>query len=85
MRVATATFVTPTDERLRFIRQMGVTDIILWGTTFRSPRNPGGGAVSFKELVALRNQAEAHGLRVDRKSTRLNSSHSSVSRMPSSA
>jgi len=31
MRVATATFVTPTDERLRFIRQMGVTDIILWG------------------------------------------------------
>ena len=64
MRVATATFVTPTDERLRFIRQMGVTDIILWGTTFRSPRNPGGGAVSFKELLSLRNQAEAHGLRV---------------------
>jgi mannonate dehydratase len=64
MRVALATFVPPADERLRFIRQLGVSDLILWGTTFRSPRQPGGGAVGFKELVALRNQAEAHGLRV---------------------
>jgi mannonate dehydratase len=64
MRVALATFVTPTDERLRFIRQLGVTDLILWGTTFRSPRQPGGSEISFKELVSLRNQAEVHGLRV---------------------
>lgn len=64
MRVALATFVSPAEERLRFIQQMGVRDIILWGTTFRSPRRPGGGAVSFKELIALRKQAESHGLRV---------------------
>jgi mannonate dehydratase len=64
MRVALATFVTPAEERLRFIRQLGVTDIILWGTTFRAPRQPGGGEVPFKELVALRSQAENHGLRV---------------------
>jgi hypothetical protein len=64
MRVALATFVAPSRERLRFIRQLGVTDLILWGTTFRGPRQPGGGEVPFKELVALRNQAENHGLRV---------------------
>lgn len=64
MRVAMATFVPPSNARLRYIRQMGVSDLILWGTTFRSPRAPGGGEVSFKELVSLRNQAEAHGLRV---------------------
>jgi mannonate dehydratase len=64
MRVSMATFVTPSDERLRFIRQMGVMDLILWGTTFRSPQGRGGSAVPFKQLVALRNQAAAHGLRV---------------------
>lgn len=64
MRVAMATFVQPSNERLRFIRQLGVNDLILWGTTFRAPRQPGGGEVSFKELVSLRNQAAAEGLRV---------------------
>ncbi|WP_425396479.1 mannonate dehydratase [Aeoliella sp.] len=64
MRVAVATFVTPSDERLRFIRQLGVEDIILWGTTFRNPRQHGGGDVPYKELVSLRNRVENHGLRL---------------------
>ena len=41
-----------------------------------------------ERIEAVRHEVEQMGLRVvvqDRKSTRLNSSHSSVSRMPSSA
>ena len=43
-----------------------------------------GGALSYRELVRRVRRAGA-GLRADRKSTRLNSSHVSESRMPSSA
>ena len=41
--------------------------------------------LSHKLLDAAKQLSEHHAAELDRKSTRLNSSHSSVSRMPSSA
>jgi mannonate dehydratase len=70
LRTALATFALPTDERLRFIKQLGVDDVIVWGNTFRAPSTLAPGAASgppeltFKELIALRNRIEAHGLRL---------------------
>ena len=43
------------------------------------------GAMEYAEQEGVLQTAEGEGLARDRKSTRLNSSHSSVSRMPSSA
>jgi mannonate dehydratase len=69
LRTALATFALPTDERLRFMKQLGVDDTIIWGNTFRAPSALAPGAASgppeltFKELITLRNRIEAHGLR----------------------
>jgi mannonate dehydratase len=59
MRTAIATFWPPTEDRLRFMKQLGVDDTILWATTFPTPD-----ALNFKELMAVRTRCEAHGLRL---------------------
>jgi len=59
MRTAMATFWPPTDDRLRFMKQLGIDDTILWATTF-----PTADALSFRELMAVRSRCEAHGLRL---------------------
>ena len=59
MRTAMATFWPPTEDRLRFMKQIGIDDTILWATTFPTPD-----ALSFKELISIRTRCEAHGLRV---------------------
>lgn len=59
MRTAMATFWPPTDDRLRFMKQLGVDDTILWATTFPTPD-----ALSFRELLSVRARCEAHGLRL---------------------
>lgn len=59
MRTAMATFWPPTEDRLRFMRQLGIDDTILWATTFPTPD-----AASFKELLSVRTRCEAHGLRL---------------------
>ena len=48
MRTAMATFWPPTEDRLRFMKQLGIDDTILWATTFPTPD-----AASFKELLAV--------------------------------
>lgn len=58
MRTAMATFWPPTEDRLRFMKQLGIDDMILWATTFPSPE-----ALDFKELLRVRTLCEAHGLR----------------------
>ncbi len=70
MRVALATFAPPTDDRLRFIKQIGADDVIVWGNTFRAPaldsqnRQPvAPDELTFKELVTLRSRIEDYGLR----------------------
>jgi mannonate dehydratase len=69
MRVALAMFVKPEPERLRFARQLGVEDIILWGNTFRRPSQSDMGTavnceLSFDELLELRATIEDAGLRL---------------------
>ncbi|WP_376093600.1 mannonate dehydratase [Roseomonas sp. CCTCC AB2023176] len=59
MRTAMATFWPPTDDRLRFMKQIGVDDTILWATTF-----PDVASLSFRELLSVRSRCEAHGLRL---------------------
>ena len=64
MRTALATFVKPSDERLRFIRQLGVEDVILWGTTFGAPSGTRADEIDAGELAVMKRQIEAHGLRL---------------------
>lgn len=70
MRVALAMFVKPEIERLRFAKQLGVEDIILWGNTFSRPPHkdvrPGGAdmEISFDQLLELRTMIESQGLRL---------------------
>ena len=52
---------------------------------FNSPSNPTGVNATEEEVRGIAELCLQHGIALDRKSTRLNSSHSSVSRMPSSA
>ena len=54
---------------------------------FNSPHNPSGRVYPLEDLRALAAMLNEHATRIgrDRKSTRLNSSHSVTSRMPSSA
>lgn len=68
LRVALAMFAPPEPERLRFAKQIGVDDIILWGNTFRCPPEPGSEKasdfeLSFDELLELRSRIEDAGLR----------------------
>ncbi len=64
MRTALATFVRPSDDRLRFIRQLGVDDLILWGTTFGAPSGTREFEIDADELRSMRRQIEDHGLRL---------------------
>lgn len=64
MRVALATFVPPSAERLRFIKQLGVDDVILWGTTFGKASSTSEHEISLDELNALRRRIEDAGLRL---------------------
>ena len=60
----------------------------VYGAVYRAGTNEFilcGSNAGLQELAPALMSAQVFGLRVDRKSTRLNSSHSSVSRMPSSA
>jgi mannonate dehydratase len=64
MRTAIATFVRPAEDRLRFIRQLGVRDVILWGTTFGEPTGTRRDEIDAGELSEMRRQIEAHGHRL---------------------
>lgn len=64
MRVALATFVRPSPERLRFIKQLGVDDVILWGTTFGQASDTSEDELRLEELSELRDQIEGAGLRL---------------------
>jgi mannonate dehydratase len=59
MRTALATFWPPTEDRLRFMAQLGIEDGILWATTFPTPE-----ALNYKELIRLRQLYEEHGIRL---------------------
>lgn len=64
MRPAIAVFVPPSDEQLRFIRHLGVNDVILWGTTFGDASRTREDELDAEELLAFRRQAESNGLSV---------------------
>jgi mannonate dehydratase len=57
MRTCLATFYPASDDRLRFIKQLGVDDVIIWATTYQSKSE-----LSYKNLIALRNKIEDAGL-----------------------
>lgn len=72
LRIGLGSFSQPTEERLRFIRQIGVEDILL--NFYRTPLidtnhvdQPlhGDGEWSFNELLTLRNRIEDFGLRLN--------------------
>lgn len=63
MRVGMGVFVRPEIERLRFIRQIGVTDLVVWGNTFRRADDPSG-VIGFEELLSLKSWIEDAGLSV---------------------
>lgn len=58
MRTCLATFYPPADDRLRFIKQLGIEDVIVWATTYQSKEE-----LSYKNLIALRNKIEDTGLK----------------------
>ena len=66
-------------ERVEAGAAGGFSGISLWGKDYAAGKQEG---LSDADMRAL---LDDHGLVVDRKSTRLNSSHESTSRMPSSA
>ena len=78
----------PTDINARMVAQK-LTEA--WGVSFVVENRGGAGGVLGTELVAKAAPdgytllVAANGLATDRKSTRLNSSHTDISRMPSSA
>lgn len=57
MRPALATFYPVTSDRLRFTRQLGLRDGLVWGPTL-----PGVAALDFKQLLSLKAQFEGEGL-----------------------
>ena len=59
MRTALATFWPPSEDRLRYMAQLGINDAILWSTTF-----PTAEALNYKELTRIRNLYEEHGIRL---------------------
>lgn len=64
MRTALATFAPLTEDRLRFMRQLGVEDTIIWGTTFGAASGTREHELDADELLAMRALANRHGLRV---------------------
>ena len=71
-RIGLGSFSQPTDERLRFIKQIGVDHILM--NFYRTPlidtahaEQPlhGDGEWSFNELVSLRNRIEDYGLKLN--------------------
>jgi len=72
MRIGLGSFSQPTEERLRFIKQIGVDDILLnfyrsslIDTAHQDQPLHGDGEWSFQELVSLRNRIEDFGLRLN--------------------
>lgn len=72
MRIGLGSFMHPTDDRLRYIKQLGVEDILL--NMYRTPLIDtdhdelplrGDSEWSFKDLVKLRNRVEDAGLRLN--------------------
>ena len=61
----------------------GADNMLVIRNVLRGGRHPAGGSVAVKWCVAI--LAYCQSLGADRKSTRLNSSHLKLSRMPSSA
>ncbi len=57
MRTCLATFYPPPEDRLRFIKQLGIDDVIIWATTYQNSED-----LSYKNLIALRNKIEDAGL-----------------------
>ena len=70
MRVGMATFAPPTEDRLRFMKQIGVDDVVLWGTTFGISNRSGEGdfsqtvELSCEELARTKGRIEDAGLRL---------------------
>lgn len=63
MRSALAMFYPPEKERLRFARQIGVEDIIIWGNTFCRQEDEEK-ELSVAKLRELREMVEEEGLRL---------------------
>jgi mannonate dehydratase len=63
MKAALGMFVKPEIERLKFARQIGVENIVLWGNTFRREGDPSR-IISFDELVSLKAWIEDAGLSI---------------------
>lgn len=49
MRTCLATFYPPANDRLRFSKQLGIDDVIVWATTYQTKEER-----SYKNLIALR-------------------------------
>jgi mannonate dehydratase len=70
MRAGLATFFKPSPERLRYIKQLGVDDVILWGRTFRPSLKSSDGpgvkdlVLSVEELLEVQDYLGGYGLRL---------------------
>lgn len=72
MRVGLGSFTQPTDQRLQYIQQLGVNDVLinmyktsLIDSNYDEPPLPGEDRWKFQDLVRLRNQIEDAGLRLN--------------------
>ena len=70
MRAALESFFPLEDSRLRFMKQLGVDDVLVWGNTLQplepgeDPRKRRSRPIPVATFARLREQAEAHGLRI---------------------
>lgn len=72
MRTGLGSFSHPTDDRLQYIRQLGVKDVLinmyrtsLIDSDYKEPPLPGREFWEFRDLVQLRNRIEDAGLRLN--------------------
>jgi len=59
LRTCLATFYPVTDERLRFIKQLGIDEIIVWATTYQNINE-----LSYENILTLRKRVEDFGLNI---------------------
>ena len=59
IRTCLATFYPVTDERLRFIKQLGINETIVWATTYQDIKE-----LSVANILSLRQRVEDAGLEI---------------------
>jgi mannonate dehydratase len=59
IRTCLATFYPVTDERLRFIKQLGIDETIVWATTYQDIKE-----LSVANILSLRQRVEDAGLKI---------------------